>query len=424
MNFENALLLRAIDDNDWKQVVAHSLTERDFTDLDNRTLFTYLQNHYLQHGELPTPAFLRAHFPDYNWQEVADDKLSALIAQVRSARVYAETMQIVTRHCNASGQDSSQLAKDPIAAYRKMTNELAELGTLLDQDHDHHIVQQGQEIAHDYEQRATDDNLATGIPWPWGPLNEATQGIHPGNLVFIYGRPKSLKTWVLLNCAVTALSHGKRVVFASQEMDHVEIRDRVICIFSSLDYKAFLHGKLTPNQYQDFKDNLEAWKKQPPFVVTRLQQRGAMAVMEFRSKLAEYEADVGFFDAVYLAGDEWKDMVTITRHLKRLAADMKIPILGTCQENRTGQTAYSDSFLQDCDVLIRTKRGEDEIKYRELVLELPAMRRAQLESFTINAVPATDFSEKYKADADAEHSEHFLTEDQPAPKRRAGRASA
>jgi replicative DNA helicase len=410
MNFENALLLKAIDDNDWKQVVAHNFSERDFIDLDNRTLFTYLQNHYLQHGELPTPAFLRAHFPDYNWQEVADDKLSALVAQVRNTRVFAETMQIVTRYCNAQGQSGSALAEAPIPVYRKMTNELVELGTLLDRDHDHNIVEHAVEIAHEYEQRATQDSAAQGIAWPWAPLNDATQGIHPGNLVFIYGRPKTLKSWVLLQCAVTAHLQGKRLVFASQEMDYIEIRDRVICIFSSLDYKAFLHGKLTPSQYSDFKDNLEAWKKQPPFVVTRLQQRGAMSVMEFRTKLAEHKADIGFFDAVYLAGDEWKDMVAITRHLKRLSSDMKIPILGTCQENRAGQTAYSDSFLQDCDVLIRTKRGEDEVKYRELVLELPAMRRAQLESFTINAMPATDFGEKYKADADAAHNEHFLAD--------------
>ena len=32
-----------------------------------------------------------------------------------------------------------------------------------------------------------------GIPWPWAKLNEATLGIQPEELIFLYARPKSLK---------------------------------------------------------------------------------------------------------------------------------------------------------------------------------------------------------------------------------------
>ena len=56
-------------------------------------------------------------------------------------------------------------------------------------------------VAEDLEKIRNSSGI-TGMPWPWDKMNEATQGIQPGDLIMFWALPKSMKTWVgLVVCA-------------------------------------------------------------------------------------------------------------------------------------------------------------------------------------------------------------------------------
>lgn len=402
MNFESALLSKAIEDGDLQTLLQSGISPDYFYDLEMRELFTALTDHYSKYTELPSAEYLAEMFPALELDK-ADDSIPALIERVQEKRVYNELANLLEKA-------SKTITLDPLEAMRLVQAKISSIATLIGREEDIDITKCTQEVRAEY-MRMKNKKGNIGIPWPWKLLNDATLGMHKGNLIFIYGRPKSMKTWVMMYIAWWVNTQCKHpIVFASQEMGVPDIRRRAAALFCGIPYQEFRGGKLTTKEERNMLDDLDAWSEGYPYVVTRLQGRGEAAVAEFGAKLRDHKAKVGFFDGVYLAGDEWEDLVAITRGLKRLAQDLKIPIIGTCQENRQGQTAYSDSFLQDCDALINTKRTRQEESENEVILTTPAMREARLNGFAINAIPCTNFTEKYTVENDNVKAEEQFTD--------------
>ncbi len=402
MNIEAALLAKILESGDFRELTKNGIGADSFYDLEYREFYLYLADHFSKHGEVPSPELLAEAYPDVELDE-ADDSLSALIEQMQQKRIYNETANVLEKA-------SVELRNDPVEAAQQIRKKMSSILTNVTKNEDIDITQLKEEIRAEYlRMKRKKGNV--GIPWPWPLLNDATLGMHPGNLIFIYGRPKSMKTWVMMYvCHCVHYYFRKSPVFASMEMGQEDIRKRAVSLFTSVDYQKLRSGQLTTKQEREFFDNLEAWEESAPYIVTSLQRTGAEAVLEFEEKLVEHDADIGFFDGVYLAGNEWEDMIALTRGLKRLAKKLKIPIIGTVQENREGNTAYSDSFLQDCDLLMRTKRGKDEEKNNEIVITTPAMREARLNGFAIHAYPATNFSEKFTIEEEQERNDNFKQE--------------
>jgi len=402
MNFELALLSKVIETGDIRPLIRAGVTADYFYDLSYRELYLALIEHNSKYGELPSEEYLTEMFPDLELEEVGDSTES-VIERVQEKRIYNELAYILEKA-------TEDVRIDPFEALSTIQKRITSVSSLIGKEEDFDITKCSEEVRAEYL-RMKRKRGHVGIPWPWPILNDATQGMHPGNLIFIYGRPKSMKTFTLQYIANHVHAKmQKKIVFSSQEMGVPDIRRRGVCFFCELPYKDYRAGTLTTREEREFFDNLAAWEENPPYIVTRLKGRGEDAVNEFEAKLRDHEAEVGFFDGVYLSGEaKWESMVEITRGLKRVAQNLKIPILGTVQENRQGQTAYSDSFLQDCDVLLRTVRGKEEEENDEIIIQTPALREAKLNGFAITALPCTSFVQKYSVeDEEKRADEQFV----------------
>lgn len=402
MNFESALLGRMVDDGDLHTVIRSGITADFFYDLEYRELFSDIQDHYQQHGEVPSRDFLEELFPDLELEETRDGLL-ALCDQVRETRISNDLIRMLE-------QMSESVESDPKSALRIARDTVSSVTSLLGQEDDVDITKCGHEIQDEYL-RVKRMKGTVGIPFPWPRLNDETLGMHGGDFIVIYGRPKRMKTWSMqCICHHLHAHYRKRVVFCSQEMPRKIVQKRAVALHCALDYQKLRLGTLSSRVEREFMDDLESWEESSPYLVTRLKGQGKDALMEFESKLSEHDAEVGFFDGVYLAGMDWKELVILTRGLKQLSLDMDIPIIATCQENREGQVAYSDSFLQDCDLLIRCKRDKEAEQNDEIILQLPAARESRLNAFAINAKPAYDFSSKYTLADDDEKNNPYEEE--------------
>lgn len=77
----------------------------------------------------------------------------------------------------------------------------------------------------------------SGIPTPWGWLNELTGGLSYGEISFLLARPNVGKTAMMLNIALHAAAVGVPVLVLSLEMCKEKLVERLLNIDGGVDFK-------------------------------------------------------------------------------------------------------------------------------------------------------------------------------------------
>lgn len=279
-----------------------------------------------------------------------------------------------------------------------------------------------------------------GIPYPWAALNEETQGMQGSQFIVLYGRPKSMKTWVAGYMAKHAyFSARKRVLFYTKEMNVNLVASRMACLFAGVDYKTFRNGKLQPELrdrvfyiLRQLKDdelsmNVGSTTRNPYFLLTT--DRGSQGgVSWLRAKIRETDPDLVVVDGMYLMHDdrggkgtqEWQRMMHISRDLKSTAQEFNIPLIGVTQANRGAdkskgddltELAFSDALGQDADAVFRVSKVEkieENIRRTYIYLKAPGLREGRFDGIIIRGEPATSFDyvrTMVPEDSDAEFEE-------------------
>ena len=128
-----------------------------------------------------------------------------------------------------------------------------------------------------------------------------------------------------------------------------------------------MNGTLSQKEFQAVQKALRQMEEMRPFVFST-DITSATTVSGVQAKIQEYQPDVVFVDGAYLMQSEVKDveqgspqaMTDISRGLKRLAQQQKMPICVTTQASLArskwgsslSSAMYTQAWGQDCDVLL------------------------------------------------------------------------
>lgn len=170
------------------------------------------------------------------------------------------------------------------------------------------------------------------------------------------------------------------ILFISNEMGEDEIKERLDCIRFKLPYKSFNEGTLTAREKNRYYKGLETLRKNRSKI--RIAQ-SCSTIDELTTLIGLYQPCVVFIDGSYLMEPKmtegWEKIAYVTRNLKRIAKNFKVPIINTTQLKRgssksaskfalDGQDdfAYSSSYTQDSDIAIRMFQDPD-MKFHDLV---------------------------------------------------------
>lgn len=286
-----------------------------------------------------------------------------------------------------------------------------------------------QETLARYERYENPDSIQ-GIPYPWRPLNEETRGIQNREMIVMYGRPKSMKTWVLLAMAVHAYNHNRRVLVYTREMSPEKMMDRTACLLINAPYSAYLKGKLgqipvweggtMKDRLNDLRNTIQTDENtcrlesgyNKGFILTADQsQRGEYGggVKGLQQKIKDYNPDIIFVDAAYLLKNDksgkrsvkWEDQADVVTELKETAMIFNRPVVITTQANRDSEDArgfsvrniaFADAYGMNADLCIEVNKEETGDPERNLLaLCIPAAREINLYGFVIHGNAATDF---------------------------------
>lgn len=223
------------------------------------------------------------------------------------------------------------------------------------------------------------NNELTGIRTGISRLNNFTNGWKPGELIIVAGRPGMGKTAVALNLFTKyASSLGKRTLFFSLEMDDLSLADRLVCSYGGINADKLKTGNLDPQDIEAYYSAKRQLEKLPISIddSARVDIKHISTIS--RSKKRKGKCDMIVIDYLQLIeskNDDYRknrerEVAEMSRSLKLLAKELKVPVMLLCQLNRAvesrggdmrpklGDLRESGAIEQDADMVIFPYRPE------------------------------------------------------------------
>jgi len=181
----------------------------------------------------------------------------------------------------------------------------------------------------------------TGLPSGFKGLDWYTAGMHPGDLIICAGRPGMGKTSFAMNVAINACrARNAAVAVFSLEMPKEQLARRLLCSEAGVDSNKLRTGRLLREDWALLTraagelSELPIWMDDTP----------GITLMEVRSKARRFKSqnDLQLIVIDYLqlmkAGiktdSREQEISEISRSLKSLAKELKIPVIALSQLNR------------------------------------------------------------------------------------------
>ncbi len=216
-----------------------------------------------------------------------------------------------------------------------------------------------------------------GLKTGFRDLDKKTAGFQKGDLVIIGARPAMGKTTFAQNLSYNIASINKKgVLFFSMEMGANEIVERIISDVSGVDNWKIRTGNLTDEEFNRITDAMGEMDEIPIYI----DDTSSMTIMELRNKArrAMHDHDIGIVIVDYLQliqgsdrykGNRVQEVTEISRGLKILARELKIPVIALAQLSRnvTGRDdprpvlsdlRESGSIEQDADLVMFLHRPD------------------------------------------------------------------
>lgn len=228
-------------------------------------------------------------------------------------------------------------------------------------------------IEHLYDKK----EAITGIPSGFKDLDELTSGFQPGDLIIIGGRPGMGKTAFALNIAQhVAIDLKEPVAIFSLEMSKEQLAMRMLCAESMVDSSRVRKGFITKQDWPKLTNAAGRLAEAPIFI----DDSSSINVFDIRAKARRLKMEHGGLSLVvvdYLQlmrsrGNferREQEISDISRSLKALAKELKVPVIALSQLNRAveqrgekkptlADLRESGAIEQDADVIIFLYRDE------------------------------------------------------------------
>ena len=219
----------------------------------------------------------------------------------------------------------------------------------------------------------------TGLATDFTKLDEYTCGFHPGELIYLAGRPGTGKTSFALAMTVNIAKLGKTVGFFSIEMAREQLGMRLVCAEAQIDIQKYRRGYLRKDDFGPLSEAVESLSHLPIYI----DDAPNLDVLELRTKCRrlkrEKGLDIVFIDYIGLLRPHGRfenrnlELGAISRSLKALAKEIGIPVIALSQLSRNPERRRekdarpqlsdlreSGNLEQDADLVILIHREKED----------------------------------------------------------------
>ncbi len=181
----------------------------------------------------------------------------------------------------------------------------------------------------------------TGVPTFFQQLDRITSGWQASDLIIIAGRPSMGKTALALNMAQNAAVRAKvPSVLFSLEMSKEQLVQRMLCSEAMVDQQRVRTGELLDTDWPKLTRAVGPLSEAPIFIDDTV----GITLSELRSKVRrlKIENNLGMIMIDYLqllsaskkSENRQQEVAQISRGLKAIARELKLPVIALSQLNR------------------------------------------------------------------------------------------
>jgi replicative DNA helicase len=253
---------------------------------------------------------------------------------------------------------------------------------------------------------ASNGGRASGVPTGFTDLDDLTNGLHPGQMVIVAGRPGSGKSTIgldfLRSCSI---KHQMASVMFSLEMSKSEIVMRLLSAEAKIKLSDMRAGRMGDDDWHRLARRMSEISEAPMYI----DDSPNLTLMEIRAKARRLrqKADLKLIVVDYLqlmtSGKRFEsrqqEVSEFSRNLKLLAKELEVPVVALSQLNRgpeqrtdkkpmLSDLRESGSLEQDADVVVLVHRPdlfdhENEDRMGEADLIVAKHRNGQTKTVTV-----------------------------------------
>jgi replicative DNA helicase len=221
------------------------------------------------------------------------------------------------------------------------------------------------------------NNPITGVPTGYHDFDNMTSGLQPSDLVIVAGRPSMGKTTFAMNIAENvAIKSRLPVLIFSMEMPGEAIVMRLLSSLCRIDQLRIRTGKLADEDWPRISSTVSMLSEAPFYI----DDSPALSPAEMRARarrLTKEHGQLGLIVVDYLqlmqvhghSENRTAEISEISRSLKGLAKELKVPVVALSQLNRgleqradkrpvMSDLRESGAIEQDADVIVFIYRDE------------------------------------------------------------------
>lgn len=222
--------------------------------------------------------------------------------------------------------------------------------------------------------------MVTGVPTGFTDLDRLTAGFQPNELIIIAARPSMGKTALALNLATYAATQADPpvgVAFFSLEMSKEQLALRMLCSEARVDSAKARAGFLGERDFPKLAQAASRLSEAPIFIDDNSDTSPLVLKAKCRRLMRERTSRLGLIIVDYLqlmrsarpGESREKEIAEISRSLKALAKELRVPVIALSQLNRQVETRpdrrplladlrESGAIEQDADVIAFIYRDE------------------------------------------------------------------
>lgn len=219
----------------------------------------------------------------------------------------------------------------------------------------------------------------TGLMTGYKNLDELSAGLQPEELLILAARPSMGKSAFAMNVAMNVAKRnyeGKaNVAIFSLEMSNAQLVSRMLSTEANIKNTRLKTGNLSTKEWQYFESGMQSLNQ----LNIHFDDSGAVSVLDIRAKCRKLAQEKGLDFVVidYLqliksdsrSGNRQEEVANISRSLKQMARELKIPVMALSQLSREvekredkkpilADLRESGSIEQDADIVMFLYRSD------------------------------------------------------------------
>lgn len=369
-----------------EQLIAKGIDEQHFSDEDNREVFSFLKNHIKKYKAPPSPDVVREKFPNRNWEIITDP-----LEYIQERFIVEVKRNFAIDSYNSLGEILQQNKQQDIKRIDEIFIDSAkELAEIIPASNIARFSEMQSRIL-TYRERK-EAGLPPGIPFGIDKLDELTLGIQAHEYITIAGWTGTGKSTLALVFTLNHYLEGYTPMVVSLEMGHEEIFRKLDAMAAGLRQQALKAMELSGhemNKWEEQAEKADKFQADRDIVVVDIDFATPEKVY---AETSRWNPDVVLVDYIQLLTapsyyrNTWEKVGYVSREMKAMARQLKIPVYGLAQTNtdsadegaRLKNLAGSRDIGKHSDIVLALNQDEEMKEMNKLEIRIEKNRGGPL----------------------------------------------